>query len=75
MDVSMVAIGEMTVIGKNEIRMTLSEENIEKLFDAAGRKLAVGEGLHRSYWKRYHDHEKPNEAKLELFAVVRHAEL
>jgi type III restriction enzyme len=72
-DVSMVAIGEMTVVGKNEIRMTLSEENIDRLFDAAGRKIAAGEGLHRSYWKRYHDFEKPNQAKLELFAVARHA--
>jgi type III restriction enzyme len=45
--------------------------NIDRLFDAAGRKLATGEGLHRSYWKHYHDHDKPNQAKLELFAVVR----
>jgi hypothetical protein len=49
----------------------LSEENIERLFDVAGRKLATGEGLHRSYWKHYHDREKPNQVKLELFAVVR----
>ena len=70
-DVSMVAIGEMSVIGKNVIRLTLSDENIERLFEAAGRKLASGEGLHRSYWKRFHEHDKPNKAKLELFAMVR----
>jgi type III restriction enzyme len=69
-DVSLVAIGEMTVTGQREVRMVLSEENIDRLFDASGRKLAAGEGLHHSYWKRYHDHEKPNEAKLELFAII-----
>ena len=36
--------------------------------------LAAGEGLHWTYWKRYHDHAKPNEAKLELFAVMRNAD-
>jgi type III restriction enzyme len=36
--------------------------------------LAAGEGLHRTYWKRYHDRNKPNEAKLELFAVLRQGE-
>jgi type III restriction enzyme len=30
--------------------------------------------LHRSYWKRFHDHANPNRAKLELFAVARRAE-
>ena len=50
----------------------MSEENIDRLFDAAGRKIAAGEGLHRSYWKRYHEYEKPNQTKLELFAVARH---
>ena len=70
-DVTQVAIGHMNVMGRKSMRMTLSEENIEQLFEASGRLLAVGEGLHRSYWKRYHDHSKPNEAKLELFAVMR----
>jgi type III restriction enzyme len=51
--------------------MSLSEENIDQLFDAAGRMLAAGEGLHRTYWKRYHNHAKPNEAKLEIFALMR----
>jgi type III restriction enzyme len=72
-DVNMVGIGQMNVIGTTEIRLTLSEENIDRLFDAAGRKLATGEGLHRSYWKHHHDRDKPNQAKLELFAVVRQA--
>ena len=70
-DVNIVSVGPMNVTDKREMRLTLTEANIDQLFDACGRRLAAGEGLHRSYWKRYHDHEKPNEAKLELFAVVR----
>lgn len=70
-DVTMVAIGHMNVTDRKGMRMSLSEENIDQLFDASGRLLAAGEGLHRTYWKRYHDHARPNEAKLELFAVMR----
>lgn len=69
-DIASVAIGDMTVSGRRNVRMVMSGENIDKLFDAAGRKLAAGEGLHRSYWKRYHDRERPNETKLEFFAIV-----
>jgi type III restriction enzyme len=69
-DIASVAIGDMTVSGRRSVRMVMLGENIDKLFDAAGRKLAAGEGLHRSYWKRYHDREKPNETKLEFFAIV-----
>jgi type III restriction enzyme len=36
--------------------------------------LAAGEGLHRTYWKRFHDQEKPNQAKLELIAIMRQPE-
>jgi type III restriction enzyme len=70
-DVTFISIGEMNVSGRKNTKMTLSEENIEQLFNASGRILAASEGLHRSYWKRYHDHARPNGAKLELFALVR----
>ena len=70
-DVTMVAVGSMSVTNRLGTRLTLSEENIEQLFDAAGRKLAVSEGLHKNYWKAYHDHDQPNDAKLELFTLVR----
>jgi type III restriction enzyme len=73
-DVTKVAIGQMNIIGTSGVRMFLSGENIDQLFDASGRMLAAGEGLHRTYWKRYHDHAKPNEAKLELFALMRQPE-
>ncbi|WP_160119847.1 DEAD/DEAH box helicase [Rhodovarius lipocyclicus] len=70
-DVTAVAVGAMNVTGRRTARMLLSAENIEQLFDEAGRTLAAGEGLHRTYWKRFHERAKPNAAKLELFAVVR----
>ena len=54
----------MTVIGQRTTRMVLSEENVDQLFNEAGRMLAAGEGLHLTYWKRYHDRKKPREAKL-----------
>lgn len=69
-DVSRIATGAMRVAAKTSVRVALVEENIEQLFDESGRILASGEGLHRTYWKRYHDKEHPNQAKLELFAVL-----
>ena len=73
-DVTQVAIGRMFVTGTKSTRLALTEENVDQLFDAAGRMLAAGEGLHRTYWKRYHDKAKPNQAKLELFAIMRQPE-
>lgn len=73
-DVTAVAIGSMSVQGRKTTRMALSEENIDQLFEEAGRILAAGEGLHRTYWKRYQDKSKPFECKLELFAIMRQAE-
>lgn len=70
-DVTLVAVDHMKVTGKKGIRVILSEENINQLFEASGRLLAAGEGLHRSYWKRFHDHNDPNAAKLELYTVLK----
>jgi type III restriction enzyme len=72
-DVTHIAAGGMNVTSSKVTRVLLSEENIDQLFDAAGRLLASGEGLHRSYWKRYHDKENPNQAKLVLYATTRQA--
>lgn len=74
LDVSKIATGGMQVAGKTSIGVSLVEENIDQLFDEAGRILASGEGLHRTYWKRYHDRGYPNQAKLELFAVLNQPE-
>jgi type III restriction enzyme len=70
-NVTSVAIGQMNVTGTKTMRLALTDENVDQLFDSCGRTLAAGEGLHRTYWKTYHDTAKPNEAKLELFAVLR----
>lgn len=73
-DVSRIATGGMSVAGKTSARVALVEENVDQLFEDAGRLLASGEGLHRTYWKRYHEKDWPNEAKLELFAVLGQSE-
>ncbi len=73
-DVTSVAIGAMNVTGRKTTRMLLSEENIDQLYEESGRTLAAGEGLHRTYWKRFQDKGKPSDTKLELFAIMRQAE-
>ncbi len=74
LNITQVATGQMSITGVQSGRLVLSEENIEQLFDAVGRMLASGEGLHRTYWKKFHDKEKPNQAKLELIAIMRQPE-
>lgn len=51
------------------IELDVSAENIDDLFDAAGRKL--GEGLHKAWWKARVQEEPvaKTKAKLELFAL------
>ena len=52
------------------IEIDVSKENLEDLFDTAGRKL--GEGLHRLYWKArcLEDIALKSRAKLEAFALA-----
>lgn len=73
-DVTSVSIGTMNVTGHKTTRMPLSAENIDHLYEAAGRMLASGEGLHRTFWKRFHDKANPTQCKLELFATIQQAE-
>lgn len=73
-DVTSVAVGAMNVAGRTTTKMVLSPENIDQLFEEAGRMLAAGEGLHRTYWKKFQDKAKPNECKLEVFAIMRQGE-
>jgi len=54
-----------------KVRVTLTPENIQRLFHSCGRMLAAGEGLESSFWKRVHDPANPDRAKLELYAVLR----
>ena len=73
-DVTKIAIGGMSVAGTNSTRVVQSEEDIDQLFDDAGRMLAAGEGLHRTYWKQFHDEDVPNQAKLELCVIMGQSE-
>lgn len=74
-DVTTISTSSMVVSDRHTSTMKLSPENIDQLFDEAGRRLAAGEGLHRTYWKRYHDRGNPFGAKLELFALSRLPEM
>lgn len=73
-DVTHISVGGMKATTTNTTKLVLSQENIDQLFDESGRVLAAGEGLHRSYWKRYQDKENPGDTKLELFAIIRQGE-
>jgi len=53
------------------IRVKLTPENIHRLFASCGRMLAAGEGLENAFWKKAHDPEEPDRAKIELYALVR----
>lgn len=56
--------------GESEtVEVEISDENIDDLFDATGRKL--GEGLHKAWWKARvnEEPEAKKKAKLELFAL------
>jgi type III restriction enzyme len=51
------------------VELDISAENVDDLFEAAGRKL--GEGLHKAWWRARvrEDLADKTEAKLELFAI------
>jgi len=53
------------------IRTKLTTENVHRLFESCARYLATGEGLEIGFWKKAHDGEDPDRAKLELYALVR----
>ncbi|MEH7076979.1 DEAD/DEAH box helicase [Neobacillus drentensis] len=52
-------------IDKEPIKVPLTDQNIEQLFQKCGKRL--GEGIHMDYWTTYYDSENPNRPKLELF--------
>lgn len=53
------------------IRATLTPENVHRLFESCNRLLAPGEGLAEAFWKKAHDLDEPDRAKLELYALAR----
>ena len=48
--------------------MEVTPENIDDLFTAC--ETILGEGLKDEYWRRVHDHDDPDRAKLELFCIL-----
>jgi len=57
--------------GESATQIPVTQENVDDLFEAAGRKL--GEGLHKTYWRARVGADpsaKRRRAKLELFALV-----
>lgn len=46
----------------------IAPENIDALFTRC--ETILGEGLKDEYWQRVHDHDDPDQAKLELFCIL-----
>jgi type III restriction enzyme len=63
------AVGIDLVSEGETIQLAVSAENLEDLFDAAGRRL--GEGLHKAWWRHRvnEDASVKEKAKLELIAL------
>ncbi len=62
-------IGSVEVDDGEVIQLDIAAENIDDLFEHAGRKL--GEGLHKAWWRSRVEEEPASteKAKLELFAL------
>ncbi len=62
-------VGDMEASDADVLELDMASENIEDLFETAGRKL--GEGLHKAWWKSRasSDPVTRTTAKLELFAL------
>src|SRR5689334_8246492 len=50
------------------IAVEVTSENIDDLFTQC--ETILGEGLKDEYWRRVHDHDDPDRAKLELFCIL-----
>lgn len=58
--------GEMT--GSETIELDLAKENLDDLFDAAGRKL--GEGLHKAWWRSRVEQDEEAKTRAKREAIV-----
>jgi type III restriction enzyme len=64
-----VEFGEIRELKESRtIQVEITPENIDDLF--ASCETILGEGIKDEYWRRVHDHDEPNQAKLELFCVL-----
>ena len=67
-----VEFGELRELKESRtIAVEVTPENIDDLF--ARCEAILGEGLKDEYWRRVHDRDEPNRAKLELFCVLQDA--
>ena len=64
-----VDFGELQELKESRtIAVEVTPENIDDLFTKC--ETILGEGLKDEYWRRFHDHDEPDRAKLELFCVL-----
>jgi hypothetical protein len=64
-----VEFGELHALREGRtIAVEITPENIDDLFSKCENIL--GEGIKDDYWRRVHDHDEPDLAKLELFCVL-----
>jgi type III restriction enzyme len=64
-----VEFGELHELKESRtIAVEVTPENIDDLFTKC--ETILGEGLKDEYWRRFHDHDDPDKAKLELFCVL-----
>lgn len=64
-----VEFGELRELKESRtIAVEVTPENIDDLFTKC--ETILGEGLKDEYWRRVHDHDEADRAKLELFCVL-----
>ena len=64
-----VEFGELRELKESRtIAVEVTPENIDDLFTRC--ETILGEGLKDEYWRRVHNHDEPDRAKLELFCVL-----
>jgi type III restriction enzyme len=64
-----VEFGELRELKESRtIAVEVTPENIDDLFTRC--ETILGEGLKDEYWRRVHDHDEPDQCKLELFCVL-----
>ncbi|MCY2926596.1 MAG: hypothetical protein NT031_14385, partial [Planctomycetota bacterium] len=68
-----VEFGELhELMHARTIAVDVSAENIDDLFEEC--EAVFGEGIKDEYWRRVHDHDNPDAAKLELFCISKDPE-
>jgi type III restriction enzyme len=64
-----VEFGELRELKESRtIAVEVTSENIDDLFTKC--ETILGEGLKDEYWRRVHNHDEPDQSKLELFCIL-----